>query len=825
MMNGLLQDLRYALRQLRKSPGFSSVAVTTLALGIGANTAVFSVMNAVLLRSLPVRDPERLYYLQIESGNQPPGASNTGNDNTSFSEPVFEALRQRHDIFDDLIAYVPLAVDKVAVRYGDTPEEAAGYEVSGTFFSGLTAQIVRGRGFTLEDEKDHAQVAVISDWYWSRRFARSPRVLGSTLVVRAVPFTIVGITAPRFNGVGGATIGDFWIPLQVRPELNAWGVPAEYNTLYGTPKWWCLMLMARLRAGVTPTHAQIALQSTFLEAAKIGVGNIDPGQWKPLLGFNLAKGLHGGQQYRDQVRILMGLVLLILLIACTNVALMLMARSEARQREFSLKMAVGAGRQHVFRQLLTESSLLVLAGAALGWLFAIFATRALASWSQIETGLDPDRNVLLFTLCTSLFVAVVFGLAPMWIAAGVPISAVLKTTTVGMSQSRERALGGRVLMSSQVAICLLLLVAASLLLRTLRRYQTEDLGINATGLLVFGVSPQRAHTAQETYAFYRSVVDRICALPGVEGVTLMRNRLGSGWSDNNDALLDGLDLQSKYGSDALIRSNTVGPDYFRVIGIPLLQGRDISDADTAAAPLIVVVNETFAKRFLPNTNPLGHKLNRDATIVAVAKDSKYTGVWENPNPTVYYASFQGLRAGETMHVEVRYQGAAPGNVLPTIARVIHEIDPDVPLQDPATQEAAFESSYAQPAMFARLGGFFGVLAALLVATGLYGTLAYRTNHRTTEIGMRMALGAQRGQVLWLIMRESLLISAIGVAVGVPLALGCSQLLDSMLYKLSPFDPLSFVLAVGSIGLVGSIAAFVPAWSAAKGDPMVALRYE
>jgi predicted permease len=823
-MRGLLQDLRYALRQFRKSPAFIAIAVLTLALGIGANTAVFSVMNAALLRSLPVRDSGRLHYLEIESGNQPPGASNTGNDNTSFSEPVFEALRQRHDVFDDLIAYVPLALDKVAVRYGDTPEEAAGYEVSGNFFSGLTALIVCGRGLTLEDEKNHAQVAVISDWYWNRRFARSPAVLGSTLYVKGVPFTIIGVTAPHFNGVGGATISHFWIPLQIRPELNAWGIPAELNTLYGTPKWWCLMLMARLRTDVTPSQAQTALQSTFLEAAKIGVGNIDPKQWKPLLDFNPARGLHGGEQYRDQVRILMGLVLLVLLIASTNVALMLMARNEARQREFSLRMAIGAGKQHVLRQLLTESSLLVLAGAALGWLFAIFATRALASWSQIESGLDPDRNMLLFTLCTSVLVALVFGLAPMRVAVRAPISGVLKATTVGMSQSRERGYGGRVLMSSQVAICLLLLVAAGLLLRTLRRYQTEDLGMKADGLLVFGLTPQRWHTAQETYAFYRNIVDRIRDLPGVDGVTIMENRLGLGWSDNNDVLLDGLDLQSKYGSEALIRSNTVGPDYFRVLGVPLLQGRDISDADSVTAPLVVVVNETFAKRFLANTNALGHKLNRDFTIVGVAKDSKYTGVSEPSIPMVYYASFQGLRAGQTMHVEVRYQRGQPMG-LPTLARAVHENDPDVPLQHPATQLAQFESSYAQPAMFARLGGFFGGLAALLVATGLYGTLAYRTNRRTTEIGVRMALGAERRQVLWQVMCESLLISAIGVVVGLPLTLACSRLMDSMLYELSPFDSASFVLAVCSIALVGSVAAFIPAWRAGKVDPMVALRYE
>jgi len=829
-MRTILQDLRYALRQMRKSPGFVLIAVLTLALGIGANTAVFSVMNAVLLRELPVGDPERLYYVQIGNGQeQPPGAGNTGNPTTSFSEPVFEALRQRQDIFDDLVAYVPLALDKVVVRYGDTPEEASGYEVSGNFFSGLTAQLVRGRGFTLEDEKQHASVAVISDGYWNRRFGRSPMVLGSTLFIKGVPFTIIGITAPHFYGVGGRTAADFWIPLQIRPELNAWGIPAAFNTLYGTPRWWCLMLMARLRQNVTPVKAQSALQSTFLAAAGTGVGNIDPRQWKPLLDFDPAKGIQGdNQHYRDQVHILLGLVILVLLIASTNVALLLMARNEARQREFSLKMAIGAGKQHVFRQLLTESSLLVIAGAALGWIFALLATRALARWSEIESGLAPDRTVLVFTLATSVLVAIAFGLVPLGIALRAPISGVLKATTAGATQARERLLGGRILMSSQVAVCLLLLVAAGLLVRTLRNYQTQDLGMSTSGLLVFGVTPQHAQTQQQTYAFYRDLLDRLRRLPGVENATLVESRPGSGWSDNNDFALDGVVPLEKDGSHALVRSNDVGPDFLATLGIPILEGRDISDADTNAAPPVAIVNETFCKRFLRNTSPLGHKLFEGTpggrTIVGVAKDSKYTTAAEEPTPMAYYPVFERVRPGEALHVEVRSAGK-PLALLGTIAKAVHDIDPDVALQKPSTQEAEFESSYAQPTMFARLAGFFGALAALLVATGLYGTLAYRTNRRTTEIGMRMALGALPREVLWLIMRESLVISAIGMMVGLPLAVTCSRFLDSMLYQLSSFDPLSFVLAVCLIALVGSVAAFFPAWRAARLNPMVALRYE
>lgn len=824
-MSGLLQDLRYAVLQLRKSPGFTLVAVITLALGMGANTAVFSVMDAVLLRMLPVRDPQRLYYLQIAAGNQPPGATNTGNSDTSFSEPVFEALRQRNDILEDVIAYSPLGVPRVPVRYGDAPEEAEGDEVSGSFFSGLTAGIFRGRGFTLEDEKKHSQVAVISYDYWTRRFARDLAVLGSTVFVKNVPFTIIGIAAPGFHGLEPASSTAFWIPLQNRAELNAWGNSASFQSLYGTQKWWCLPLMVRLKQGLTPAQAQNALQSTFGEAAKIGVGTIDAEQWKPLLNFDPAKGIEGyNQQYGQPVRILMGLVLLVLLIACSNVALLIMARNEARQREFSLRMAVGAKRGHLFRQLLTESSLLVVAGAGLGWAFALLATDALAAWSGIETGLAPNRNVLFFTLSISSISALAFGIAPLWFALRAPVSDVLRATATNITRDRHRALAGRALISAQVAVCLLLLVAAALLLHTLRNYETQDLGMRAEGLLVFGITPQRIQTAPETLAFYRTLLDRIRTVPGVESATFMEDRIGSGWSNNNDDEVDGVNLTPKFGANAIVRSNNVGPEYLHVLEVPILVGRDISDADTPSSLPVVVVNETFVKRFLPNTNPLGHKVRDNRTIIGVAKDSKYRAVDEKPIPMAFYPAFQNLSPGETMHVEVRVNGE-PLNLLPSLARVVHDLDPNAPLEKPMTQFAQFEESYSQPKMFARLGGFFGGLAALLVATGLYGTLSYRTNRRTAEIGTRMALGAQRGQVIWMVMRESLLISCIGTAVGLPLAVVCVRFLGSMLYDLSPFDPLSFMVATGCVASVAGVAAFLPAWHAAEVDPMVALRYE
>src|SRR5580658_6673505 len=792
-MKGLLHNFRYALRQMRKNPGFTFVAVITLALGIGANTAVFSVMDAVLSRTLPVRDPERLYHLQIASGGQPRGARNTGNGDTSFSQPVFESLRQRTDVLDDVIGYVPLAIGKVAVRYGEAPEAAQGDEVSGNFFSGLTAGISQGRGFSPEDERDHSPIAVISRDYWRRRFAENPAVLGTTLFIKNVPFTIVGIAAQGFRGLEPASSTDFWIPLENRADLNAWGNAAGEDSLYA-PKCWCMPLLVRLKQGVTPEQAQNALQSTFGEAAKIGVGTIDPKEWKPLLNFDPARGIQGfNQQYKQPVRILMGLVLLVLLIACSNVAMLITARNEARQREFSLRMAVGAEKSRLFRQLLTESSLLVMAGAGLGWAFAILAREARAAWAGIEAGLAPTCNVLLFTLGISAISALAFGIAPLWIALRSPVSGVLRATATNMTQDRHRAFGGRVLMSAQIAVCMLLLVSAVLLLRTLRNYETQDLGMRADGLLVFGITP---HTPSETLTFYRTLLERIRAVPGVESATLMENRIGSGWSSNNDDdALDGVSLKGRFSS-TLVRSNDVGPDFFHVLGVPILEGRDITDADTPPSLPVVVVNETFVKKFLPNTNPLGHKFRDNRTIIGVAKDSKYRAVDEKPVPMAYFPTFQTLDRGDTMHIEVRVKGE-PLGMLPTMRQVVHDMDPDVPLEKPMTQVAQFEQSYSQPKMFARLAGFFGGLAALLVATGLYGTLSYRTNRRTAEIGTRMALGAQRGQVLWMVMRESLFISCIGTAVGLPIAIVCVRFLNSMLYELSAFDPLSFVVATGS----------------------------
>jgi predicted permease len=817
-MNTLLQDLRYALRQLRKSPGFTVTVVLMLALGIGANTAVFSVMNATLMQLLPVNRPEGLSYVRMTNGqHSPPGGAQSGTWDTSFSEPVFEALRQRGDVFEELIAYVPLSfTGSIAVRHAELPEEASGEEVSGNFFSGVGARLERGRGFSLQDEKDHAPIVVLSYDYWTRSYARDLSVVGQTLYIKGVPMTVVGVAAHGFKGIEPATSTDFWIPLQNRPELNAWGTPAVFNTLYGSPKWWCLRMMARLRPGVTPMQAQQAITGSYAEVVKQTIGSIDPKQWKPLLEFVPARGIGGySKQYREPLRILMGLVGMVLLIACTNVAMMVQARNTVRQREFSLRLAIGASKSRIFRQLLCESLLLVSTGATLGWLFALSATRMLATWSGIETGLSPDRSVLLFTLLVSALAALAFGLIPLWSAMRAPVAGVLRSSAEQLTTNRNRVVGGRIVLAGQIAICLVLLMAAGLLLRTLRNYATQNLGMQAEGLLVFSVAPQGQ---ADTHVFYRALLDRLRQLPGVESVSMVEERPGSGWSNNgSNFVLDGVEKHES------LRSNNIGVEFFHTMGVPILAGRDFDESDAQGTQNVALVNETFVKNYLADTNPLGHVLFGKSTIVGVVRDSKYTSVDEAPRPMAYFPSMQFPNIGP-MSIEVRTRGDAMG-MLPEVRKAVASLYPNVPIEKPMTQQQQFDKSYEKQRMFAAMGGFFGVLAALLVATGLYGAHSLRVSRRTTEIGVRMALGASRAQVLAMVMRESLWVLVAGLAAGIPLTLFAVRPLKSMLYQMSPLDPVSFVLAIAAMIAVSGCAVLIPARRAASIEPMQALRSE
>lgn len=825
-LDKLRRDFRHAFRSLLQSPGFAITAILTLALGVGANTAVFSVMNAVLLKSLPVANASRLVYLRTSFA---PNGTGTIDSSQTFSYAAYDALRKQSDGLAAVIAYVPLSNSKVAVRVDSEPEEAQGDMVSGAFFSGLGVKLPLGRGFTEKDEANHASIAVISYNYWARRFERNPNVLGTTFYVNEIPFTIVGVAAHGFEGTDAGGSTDFWVPLQSRPELNAWGNPPKDGKTYLTdPTWWCLRLIGLLKPDTTKAQAIAQLQPVFERAAYIGLGHPKPGERRPRLSFVDAKGLPGyAEQYDRPLWLLMGMVGLVLLIALTNIAMLVLARNATRQRMFSLRLALGAGRGDMLQQLLAESLLLVSAGGLLAWVFAIFATRKLGAWAQIQSSLAPNGTVLVFALSVLVIAALLFAVAPLRNALSVGTSLLSKTTSPASSMDAGKSRTGRVVVALQMAMCVVLLVGAGLLIHSLRNLEDTPLGMKVDGLVVFGVKPDIQSLAQGR-TFYRELLSKLGVLPGVESVTIMQDRIGSWSSDNSDMLVDGKLPEVPGSSLRTVRSNVVGPDFFTTLGVPVLEGRDFSDSDAASSPHVGIVNEEFAKRFLPNQDPLGHVIGPESgvfpmTIVGVVKDHKYRSIDEKPIPMAWYMYAQIPVIGK-MAVEMRVHGE-PLAILPAVRTAVRGMDPNLPLIQPMTQRAQFDLTISNQILFARLAGFFGLLAVILVATGLYGTLAYRVNLRTAEIGVRMAFGARRGQVIWMILRDSLVLTFVGLAIGLPLAILLGHALMSLLYGVKPLDGLSYLLAVLGVASVALAASAVPAIRAASIEPLIALRAE
>jgi predicted permease len=823
----MLQDLRFALRQLSRTPVFAFVTVLTFGLGLGANAAVFSVMNAVVLRLLPVEGADRLVFLHA---TRPGNSSQTGFDDTSLSFQVYERLRSERAAFSELMAYVPLGTGQTAVRFGAEAETVWAYMATGNFFSGLGVGMERGRGFTADDETQHASVAVISHAYWTRRFARRADALGSTLFVKGVPFTIVGVASQQFVGLGHGRAIDVWVPIQTRAELKPWGrAPESSDTFHNSPNWWFLLTIGRLAPNVTADQAQAMLQPAFTRAAYGENAGPRPGETPARLSFSSARGMMGlRDQYRQPLRVLMAMVVLVLLIACGNIAMLLAARNSARLREFSLRTALGGSAVRLLRQLLVESVVLVAAGTVLGWLIAIWATRALAVISELDVELTPDATVFAYTLGLSLLATVVFGLAPLRAARRAPLGLVLKSSSVNTTADRDRMRGTRIVLAAQVALCVTLLVGAGLLVRTLQNLDGADLGLRTSGLFVFGLTPPSSIKGDvSTVQFYQSLMEKVRALPGVESVTLMGNRIGSGWANNTTPFVDG--ARPTGVTSPSMRWNNVGPDYFRVLGTPMLLGRDFAEADLTGPPT-VIVNDAFAQMYLPGRSALGHSValsnrpgTRQFTIIGVAANSRYTAVREPTSPMAYFL-YSHIRAPSELHIEVRASGD-PARLTPDIRRIVAQLGPDLPLIRPMTQHAQFAQSYRNERLFSRLAAAFGVLAAILVAIGLYGTLSYRVARRTPEIGIRVALGARRDQVVWMVVRDSLVVCVAGILLGVPLAIAGSRFLESMLFGLTTWDPWSYVGALVAVIVLTVLASLVPARRAVAVDPMVALRSE
>jgi predicted permease len=819
--DSLWSDLRFALRGLKAKPGFALTAILTLALGVGANTAVFSVMNAVLLRSLPVTDPERVVYLHTSG---PPQRTGTIDSHDTFSYPVYDALRRQNGPLSEVIAVGALSTDKVNVRLGADPELAEGDMVSANFFRGLGVRLTRGRGFLDTEETTHAPVMVLSYNYWTRRLARDPGVLGKTIYVKGVPFSVVGVAAEGFEGTEAGQSIDFWIPLQNRVELNVLGNPPENGKLYQQDStWWCLRLLGRLRPGVSREQAASQLQPLFQAAAYVGLGTPLAGEKPPVLRLSEAKNFPGyDDQYGKPLKLLMAMVALVLLIALTNVVMLLLARNAARRREFSLRLALGARQRELLQQLLTESLLLVAAGGILAWVFAGFATRYLGQWAQIEASLAPDTTVLLFTLGVLVVAALLFGVAPLGVALSGGAELALKGSAATSGKDAAGSRAAKSMVALQMALCMVLLVGGGLLWRTLENLRHISLGFDTAGLVVFGLDPQGLHSEGELVRFYQELERQLRVLPGVESVTVMQSRLGSWWSNNGEATIDGHAPDTRNGASAMMRNNDIGPDFFHTLGVPVVLGREFTDADNATSQKVAVVNELFVERFLPGQSPLGHQVN-GMTIIGVVKNHKYRSMDEQPVPMAWWSYAQAPAEGG-MTVEMRVRGDAL-SILPSVRKIVARMDPDAPLIKPILQREQFESTISGQLMFARLAECFALMAVVLVATGLYGTLAYRVSRRTAEIGVRMAVGARRGQVVWMVLRSSLTLTAAGMLTGIPLALAVGYALSGFLYGVKPFDLESYGFAAVGLTTVALLAGAIPAARAASINPVGALRAE
>ena len=864
LIANLVQDLRYGLRMLAKSPGFTAVVILSLALGIGANTAIFSLIDAVMLKSLPVRQPEQLVLLNWVSKGQSyvirdydgdSWADSEGRDvGTSFSYPIYRAIRARNNAFTDVLGFAD-ADQQLNLNVGGTSALAKGQYVSGNYFSTLGVSAAAGRTIVnSDDQAGAAPVALISYAYWTSRFGRDPSVVGKAITVNGVPFTLVGVAAPEFFGLQAGHPTDAWIPLATHPQVDpSWArwLPKGESVFSVRTEWWVLV-MGRLKPGVPGEQASAALD-VILRQEAAGIEPPPPGHRRHDMTLQLPtvelEPASGGldmlrRQFSQPLFVLMGLVGLVLLIACANVANLLLSRAESRQKEIAVRLALGAGRRRLIRQLLTESLMLAAAGGACGVVLAYWGSGLLLRFmsgggDQLQLSVSPDMKVLGFTALVSLLTGIFFGLAPALRGTRLDLTPALKEGAGRVAGGapgggRMRPRLGKVLVVAQAAMSLMLLVGAGLFVRTLRNLMTEDLGFDRTNLLLFGIDASRAgYKGQRLADFYREMQRRIEAIPGVRSATMSRHFLVNDGQGGAGVIIEGyVPKPGESDADGSINIYThyVGSRFFETLGVPLLVGRTIQDSDTGAAPGVGVVNQAFAKRYLGASSPIGRQFRfrssdpLDMTIVGVVGDATYGDMRKDPPPTVYVPFDQHLGILAWQNVEVRTAGN-PISVVNAVRRTIQDLDRNVPMHDVITETEQIDQATFQERLFARLSSFFALLALALACVGLYGMLSYAVARRTNEIGIRMAIGAERSGIVRMVLREALLLALLGIAIGVPAALAASRVVSTMLFGLRPTDPFTLAAATLLMVCVAALAGYLPARRASRVDPMVALRYE
>jgi len=842
----LKSDLKFALRQIARHRAYSITIVLTLALGIGANTAIFSVIHAVLLSSLPVTDPQQLVFLTHpdEQGFE----SGFGDGDRDFiTYPEFQQLERNNRVFSGLLAAsnftssIPVATQAANSSANVAPAQVS--LISGSYFSVLGVTPVLGHAFGTEVDKlrDANPVAVISYAFWRDRLGRAGDVIGRRIRILNTVYEIVGVAPPQFHGETVGADPDIWVPLTMASEVFPGHdyLSQETNPFHKT-EW--LQAIGRRKPGVTLTQAMASIEVEFhqmLEAQTVGMSAQDKQRFMNQ-HLPVTDGSHGAstvrQNFGKPLRILMVVVGVILLIACANIANILLARSAARQREISVRAALGAGRLRLFRQVLTENLLLSVIGGAVGLLIAQWVDMALlrmvsTTSDPVVLDVHPDIAVLAFTFGVSLMTAILFGLTPAFQATRADLKGASRGVA-GTAVRRGRVPAGKIFVVAQVSLSLLLLVVAGLFARSLRNLSEMQLGYDRDHLLEFFVDPlSYGYRPAEVRALEQRILVRMDAIPGVRGATLIDFPLVSGMDSQSPVTIEG--QKRKPGNDAEVRWSMVGPNFFSTAGIAILDGREISDGDSGNRQRVGVINETMAHKFFPHSSPIGqralvHTTLGDAPfiIVGVVRDAKHRSPKEKPFPRFYVPYFNPIGDDWTAGAAIIVRTAGDPSLLSSAIRdVVKQEAPGLPPVTMKTIDQRLSDSLVMDRMIADLSVAFGILAIVLVSVGLYGVMAYATSRRTNEIGIRIALGAQRRGILWLILRESLLLVLIGAAIGVLLVFAAGKWISSLLFGLQPADPMTLTFAIALMFAVGVLASYIPAQRATRVDPMVALRQE
>lgn len=842
----MFQDLRYGVRMLLKSKVFTVVAVLSLGLGIGANTAIFSLINILMLRSLPVKAPQELVLFSIKDSAIGGGLLKTG---YSFNYPLYERFRNQNQSFTELTSSNSVGRARLLVKDSSADGSVESVEqqrVSGNFFSVLGVNTILGRTLTEADDvlANPQPAAVISYDYWQRRFALDPNVIGRQITVNDQPLTIVGVTPPGFSG----------FEVDSKPELW-WAIKAiDDQNLKQSNNWW-IRVFGRLRPEVSREQAQAEQEVIFRQfidedAAARGAS------WTPAMrqrynaqSLRLEAGGVGfaalRQEFRQPLLILMLTVALVLAVACVNIANLLLARAATRHKEIAVRLALGAGRFRLIRQLLTESLLLAILGGTVGLLFARLCINVLATYlprsAQAALDLSLDTRVLIFTLTVSILTSLLFGLVPAWQAMRLNLTASLKDRTSG-SSSRSGLKLNKFLIVTQVALSLFLLIGAGLFARSLQNLRSLDAGFNHENIVQFRIDTGSGYNDARRSNLYQQILGQLESLPGAYSATLSNFSLLSGNSNNERVLVQGYIAEPD--EDTICKTMNVGPRFFETMQMPILAGRGFSPQDerpvampdSNSAPsksvsnmaVSAVINQTMARYFFGEENPIGRRFNLKGSdtpveIIGVVKDAKYQTLRE-VTPRTYYLYYFQQPERYNMTFQLRTNGEA-ADYAAAIRRLVSEMSPQLQVTGLQTMTDVVNQSLLQERFTAQVASFFSLFALLLACIGLYGVMSYAVTKRTNEIGIRMALGAQAREVMWMVMREVFLLVTVGTGIGLAAALLTTRLISNLLFGLTSTDPLTLMLATFLLMIVAALAGYLPARRASRVDPLEALRYE